>query len=82
MQIGDVVYLKSGGPPATVTEILTDKITVQWIVNGLMQAATLPPDAFTGDDPAPAITQASNAVAAKLVAPVTATPAAPAAPAA
>lgn len=69
MNIGDVVYLKSGGIPMTVTEILQDgKIGAHWQFGAQLMGATFPADALTADDPGPAIVAASAAVTAALVA--------------
>ena len=64
--IGDVVYLKSGGPPMTVTEILprpdqsgTD-IGVHWFGNLVMFAGTFPASTVTDTDPLPAIQKAQQ----------------------
>lgn len=64
--IGDVVYLKSGGPPLTITEVLADGlIGVKWLAGTTMFAATLPFATVVTDDPAPSIAKASAAVAAR-----------------
>ncbi len=59
--IGDVVYLKSGGPPMTVTEILpradqsgTD-VGLRWFGNTQMMAGTFPATSLVVIDPAPTI---------------------------
>ncbi len=59
--IGDVVYLKSGGPPMTVTEILpradqsgTD-VGLRWFGNTQMMAGTFPATSLVVTDPAPTI---------------------------
>jgi uncharacterized protein YodC (DUF2158 family) len=61
--LGDVVYLKSGGPPMTVTEILpradqsgTD-VGLKWFANSIMMAGTFPANSLVVTDPAPTITK-------------------------
>lgn len=65
--IGDVVYLKSGGPPVTVTEILprpdasgTD-VGVKWFGGLTMMAATFPATALVVVDPLPVIVKDADA---------------------
>jgi uncharacterized protein YodC (DUF2158 family) len=64
--VGDVVYLKSGGPPMTVTEILprpdasgTD-VGLKWFGGANMMAGTFPASTVVVLDPLPAIQEASN----------------------
>lgn len=40
MEVGDVVRLKSGGPPMTVEKVSTDSVTCRWFA----------PDAALGGD--------------------------------
>ncbi|AZB90581.1 DUF2158 domain-containing protein [Acinetobacter pittii] len=55
--IGDSVYLKSGGPKMTVTNVRdTDKsviIYTQWFVGQKVNSTNANQDAFTTDDPNP-----------------------------
>ncbi len=62
--LGDVVYLKSGGPPMTVTEILprpdqsgTD-VGLKWFGGGSMSAGTFPANSLVPVDPLPSIQKA------------------------
>ncbi len=59
--VGDVVYLKSGGPAMTVTEILpradlsgTD-VGLKWFGGGSMSAGTFPANSLVTVDPSPSI---------------------------
>lgn len=67
-KIGEVVFLNSGGPAMTVTEILAKdnpvlpgQVGVKWFSNGQLAASTFPPDALTDDDPVPAMQAAQEA---------------------
>jgi uncharacterized protein YodC (DUF2158 family) len=64
--LGDVVYLKSGGPPMTVTEILprADQsgvdVGLHWFGGSAMLAGTFPASALVVTDPAPNIDKAAR----------------------
>lgn len=45
--IGDIVTLKSGSPNMTVTNIVSDTITVEWINANQMFTESFPTDALT-----------------------------------
>lgn len=67
MAIGDVVYLKSGGPALTVVRDADDRgmIGVNWF-NGLTIISTeLPEAATTALNPEPSISAATKTEAAK-----------------
>lgn len=70
--IGDVVYLRSGGPPMTVTGILprpdlsgTD-IGVHWFGGTTMMAGTFPAAAVVVSDPSPVIAKSALAEKCKM----------------
>ena len=43
MKIGDVVYLKSGSPELTVTDVYLENVQVMWISeNDVVQRASFP----------------------------------------
>jgi uncharacterized protein YodC (DUF2158 family) len=47
---GDVVRLKSGGPPMTVTGMSqTGSVICQWFWNNKMESGSFPPDALELD---------------------------------
>jgi uncharacterized protein YodC (DUF2158 family) len=57
--IGDVVFLKSGGPPMTVTEILPGGgVGLHWFSGALMMAGTFPAISLVVTDPSPVLTKA------------------------
>jgi uncharacterized protein YodC (DUF2158 family) len=56
-KVGDVVQLKSGGPPMTVTRVHSNmvgftEITCQWFY-GLMETGTFKPDVLMPSKPRP-----------------------------
>lgn len=58
--VGDSVYLKSGGPKMTVTEVIVDDfdsdivtIRTQWFVGQKVNHTTANQDAFTSNNPNP-----------------------------
>lgn len=60
MNVGDVVYLKSGGQPMTVIALRENNMAqVNWL-SGSMQGAVLPEACLVSDDPGPAIRDASR----------------------
>lgn len=62
MQIGDVVYLKSGSRPMTIVQIDADVATCSWDGG----SATFPPEALTTADPLPALEHARAKAAAQV----------------
>lgn len=69
MQIGDVVYLKSGGPAMTITEQTGDgKFGVHWFAGLAMSAATFSETVLTVTDPTPALQAATQQLIDDLVA--------------
>ena len=62
MNLGDVVYLKSGSRPMTVTLATASAVTCSWDGG----SATFPPEALTLVDPLPALEHARAKVAVQL----------------
>lgn len=58
---GDIVWLKSGGPPMTVNSLDGTNVNVQWFVGNQFQTASLPAASLTTTDPAPALARARQA---------------------
>ncbi len=65
--LGDIVFLKSGGPSMTVVQIDSSEtpqpVTVGWFVGGNWNSIRLDPDALTTTDPAAATQSATPAPA-------------------
>lgn len=65
--VGDIVYLKSGGPAMTVISDDGKQTTVQWFNGSAPQSTAFPDATLVTDDPAPVLQQAlivANAQAA------------------
>jgi len=71
LEIGDVVYIKSGGRAMTVTSKPTiggsgvQEVVVQWDTGSGMTSATLPEDALVTNDPRPSLDRAAATRAAR-----------------
>lgn len=64
--VGDVVYLKSGSPPMTVTEVLPNtNVGTHWFAGSTMLAATFPENALMIETPSPKIAAAEAVIAAR-----------------
>lgn len=44
-KVGDVVVLKSGGPPMTVTDVVPDQVITIWMNGGVVVRDSFPPAA-------------------------------------
>lgn len=55
MQVGDTIYLKSGGPAMTVDEINGKVITCKWFSGATAQRGDFPELGLVVDDPTPVI---------------------------
>ena len=51
-KVGDVVWLKSGGPSMTVTEV-GPMMFCEWFANNVTSSKSFPPDALTKKNPKP-----------------------------
>lgn len=51
LEIGDIVYLKSGSPALTISSFQSGKAVVQWFLNGEIKLGHIPPDALTKESP-------------------------------
>lgn len=58
MQIGDVVYLKSGSPPLTVHAMDAEGVDVKWFAGAQQFTAKFPEAALVTVDPTPALDNA------------------------
>ena len=51
MKVGDIVKLKSGGPPMTVIDINPAGIACSWFVDYKTRKDTFPPDSLEKTEP-------------------------------
>ena len=75
MQIGDVLYLNSGGPPVTCMSISAPdpatnivSVGIAWFSGAVIGTGTYPQQSLTATDPTPAIAAAQAAAAATVAA--------------
>lgn len=67
MEIGDVVYLKSGGPSMTVQAFPEkDSVQVQWFSGSEPRSAEFPVASLVVDDPTPALSVSREKATAAL----------------
>lgn len=58
IEVGSIVYLKSGGPPTTVTQIVGSDAELQWFAGSQRQSVVVPLAGLTEVDPEPGLRKA------------------------
>lgn len=66
MAIGDIVYLKSGGPPMSVIAERADGTVTQWFAGSTVNSATFPTEALQPGDPSVVLAHQREKEAAQL----------------
>jgi uncharacterized protein YodC (DUF2158 family) len=71
MQIGDTLYMKSGGRPVTVIEISDDgtQVKIAWMNGNSISRDMLPAAVLVADNPEPALAKARRDLEAALAPP-------------